>query len=120
MTCCNEQVHQGDVGTEFVILVTDCIDGVDVPVNLLEAISLQVVFRKPDNTTLIKAASYTSEASGGAGDGTDGLMSYVCVASDFDKLGRYRLQGIVTTGAGKWSSTIHQFNVEPNLLSGIS
>ena len=115
MACSNE-IHKDDIGTEFVVSIVECINGVDVAVDISTATLKEIIFLKADETTrLAKIAVFTSIASGGAGDGTDGKISYFSIAGDLDQLDKYKIQGIVTTPAGKWYSTIDSFKVIDNL-----
>lgn len=115
MACYNE-IHQDDIGTEFIVTLVECVDKVEVPVDISTASDKDIIFLKSDGSTrLTKPAVFTSIASGGTGDGVDGKMSYFLVAGDLDQLGKYKIQGIVTTPAGKWSSAIGDFKVFHNL-----
>ena len=48
-----EEVHVGDIGTEFRALVKDG----DTVVDLTDVSTLEMFFEKPDGTTVTKAAS---------------------------------------------------------------
>lgn len=111
---CNE-IHKDDIGTEFMVTVQQCINNVETPLDISSSTVREIVFKKPDGTTLTKTASYTSVSSGGAGDGTDGKISYFTISGDLDSVGTYKIQGIVTTPLGKWYSTIDSFKVKSNL-----
>jgi len=113
---CEDQIHQNDIGTEFVVIITKCINGVETPIDISTATLKEIVFLKSDGTTKdVHLAVFTSILSGGAGDGSDGQISYFTVLGDLDQLGNYQIQGKVTTPAGKWSSEIDKFKVHKNL-----
>ena len=112
---CNNEIHENDVGTEFIVTITECVNGVDVPLDISTATLKEIVFIKADGAKVTFIADWTSIASGGTGDGTDGQISYFSVAGDLTPKGAYKLQGIVTTPLGKWYSTIDKFKVEKNL-----
>lgn len=106
MATCDFDIHEGDVGTPFIITITDC-DGV---VNISTATELKIYFLKPDRTTTLTktAALYT--------DGTDGKLSYTSIADDLTPAGNWRIQGYVKLPSGEWSSEIEDFYVAANLV----
>jgi len=112
---CNNEIHQDDLGTEFLVTITECLSGVDTPLDISPTIGKEIIFTQPDGTRLVKSAVFTPITSGGTGDGTDGKLSYFTVVGDLDQVGTYKMQGVVTTAAGKWSSTIEKFKVKANL-----
>ena len=112
---CNNEIHENDIGTEFIVTITECVEGIDTPLDISTATLKEIVFIKADGTKVTFTADWTSIASGGAGDGTDGQISYFSVNSDLTPIGTFKLQGIVTTPAGKWYSTIGKFKVKSNL-----
>jgi len=115
MTVCNSEIHQDDIGTEFIVTITECVNGVDVALDISSATVMIIKFRKSDATVELHTAAFTSINSGGAGDGSDGKISYYTVAGDLDLTGTYKIQGVVTTPAGNWSSVIDSFKVKSNL-----
>lgn len=113
---CNNEIHENDVGTEFIVTIVECINDVFVPVDISSATLMQITFvRTSDGSKMVKTAAFTSIASGGAGDGTDGNISYFSLITDLTPVGTYKIQGIVTTPAGSWSSVIDKFKVLANL-----
>lgn len=115
MACTNE-IHVGDIGTEFIVTLTECDStGATVPVDVSSATSKQFKIFNPDQTVLTVNASFTSIGSGGTGDGTDGKLSYFTVSGDLDQAGKYKIQAIVAFSSGTWSSTIQSFRVKENL-----
>ena len=59
------EIHMNDVGTKFLVTVTDGTTAVDIS----SATTKQLIFQKPSGTKLTKATAFTS-------DGTDGKMQY--------------------------------------------
>jgi acyl-CoA-binding protein len=98
------QVHQNDIGTQFVITVLD--DGAVVDIST--ATDLKIYFRKPDSTTLTKTGVlYT--------DGTDGKMVYTTIAGDLDLVGNYKIQGRVEIDGGTFYTDLGSFKVHCNI-----
>lgn len=100
----SDEIHVGDVGTEFRILIMDG----DVVVDLSTAVTTQIVFRKPDLTQLIVDAVFYT-------DGTDGIIKYNTVDGDLDQSGQWRLQAYVEVGSAKYYSSIGSFRVHCNI-----
>ena len=99
------EIRVGDIGTAFQDTVKDQ-DGVIVDIS--SASTLEMVFRKPDNTAVVKTASKV-------GDGTDGEMEYVTIADDLDMPREWQRQGFVAVGGGEWRTDIKKFQVYENL-----
>lgn len=104
MASCAEEIHEGDIGTIFTINLTDC----DVAVDLTGHTSLQIIFAKPDGTSVTKTAS-------DSGTPTDGIITYTTISGDLDQDGVWRIQAKVTIPAGTFSSDIEKFRVYPNI-----
>jgi hypothetical protein len=100
----SDEIHVGDVSTVFRFTVKDGASIVDIS----DLDTLQVIFRKPDGTTLTKTATYVT-------DGTDGLMKYIIAEGDIDVAGMWRVQGRVSNSEQNWYSDIQSFKVFPNL-----
>ena len=98
------EIHMNDVGTKFLVTVTDGTTAVDIS----SATTKQLIFQKPSGTKLTKATAFTS-------DGTDGKMQYSVVTDDFDEAGSYKLQGKVVISDGTFYTDIHTFKVHRNL-----
>jgi hypothetical protein len=98
------QIHVGDIGTTLIGTVLD--DG--SVVNISSASSIQMIIKKPDQTTMTKTASFNS-------DGTDGKMKYVTVADDIDQIGNYKIQGKVVIGSATYYSSVSTFKVYCNI-----
>lgn len=112
---CNNEIHKDDLGTEFIVTITRCVNDVDVALNISSASSMIIKFKKSDAAVDSHTAVFTSISSGGAGDGTDGKISYFSVAGDLDLTGTYKIQGVVTTPSGSWSSVVKTFKVITNI-----
>ena len=112
---CKNEIHENDIGTEFIVTITECINGTDVPLDISTATLKQIVFTKSDKTKVVFPAVWTPISSGGTGNGSDGQISYTTVSGDLTPMGSFKIQGIVTTPFGQWSSTIDKFKVEKNL-----
>lgn len=100
----SDEVHVGDVGTEFRILVKDG----DTVVDLSTATITQIIFRKPDLQQLVVNADFYT-------DGTDGIIKYNTIDGDLDQSGQWRLQAYVEVGASKYYSSIGSFRVHCNI-----
>jgi len=113
------EIHVDDIGTEVLVTVVDCDtldgNGDPTPIDISSATIMLVRLEKSDKVVIEGAAAFTTVGSGGAGDGTDGQMSYFSIAGDLDLSGNYRVQGRVTTPEGVWSSSIEKFKVYQNL-----
>lgn len=105
MTIVNE-MHVGDIGTVIEVIVTDKTSGEIV--NIESATTMQIIFKKPDETTVTKTAAHST-------DGTDGKMFYTTIADDVDQDGHWKYQGYVVMPGGSWKSDVLKFYVFPNL-----
>lgn len=103
-----EEVHVGDIGTEFRALVKD---GGTV-VDLTGVSTLEMFFEKPDGTVLTKTASLVNSP------GTDGLVKYVTdSATVLDVAGTWKRQVRVKfSGSQDWKSEVKEFIVHPNIV----
>jgi hypothetical protein len=93
----------GDVGTVFRATVKD--DG--LPVNL-SAFTVELLFKRPDKSTLTAAASFQT-------DGTDGKIEYVWLAGDVNSDGWWKVQARVIESAASWRTFSGRFRVEAAL-----
>jgi len=98
------EVHQWDTGTVFQVTLSDASSAVD----LSSANSMDLIFKKPDLTTLTKEASFVNS-------GTDGKIKYSTQSGDLSVTGVWTLQAHVTLPTGNWRSDIGQFEVYRNL-----
>jgi hypothetical protein len=99
-----QEIHANDAGLNFDTVVRDQ-DG-----NLINLANGTVTyyFQKPDGSLLTTAATFVT-------DGTDGMVRYTTVATDFDQTGTYRHQVKVVIGPVTLWSNINKFRVYPNL-----
>lgn len=112
---CENEIHENDIGTEFIFTIVECINDVDTHVDISTSTSRKIFFVDIDDGRDEYDAVYTSVASGGAGDGSDGKISYFTVLGDLSPIGGFKMQGVVTTPSGKWHSKIDSFEVKENL-----
>lgn len=104
MATCADEIHLGDVGTVFRVNLVDC----GVAVDLTGYTALNIIFQKPDNSTVTQTATLFGAATGG-------VIEYTTIADDLDQTGIWRLQAEVTLPTGKWRSDIEKFRVYANL-----
>lgn len=91
------EIHVGDMGTVFRHLVTDSGSIVD----LSTATSLSMCFLTAAQTTVTVAATFTNS-------GTDGLMEYTVVSSEFlDTEGEWSWQGKIYFGSASPVQMFH-------------
>lgn len=100
-----DTVREGQTGTVFRVTIKDDADDSVVDVSNNDAIEIKA--KKPDGTTIAKAASFTS-------DGTDGQIEYQDDAGDFtDQTGSWTFWGRADlTGGGDFPSTALSYIVE--------
>ena len=98
-------VHVDDIGTIFRLGIRE--DGTEADVSA--ATTKQILFLKPDGSTLTKTATFTS-------DGTDGKIEYATIANDLDTEGEWQVQAFVILPTGQWSSTRRRFRVKSNIV----
>jgi hypothetical protein len=99
-----EEIHVGDIGTVFEIVFKDGTSTVDIS----GATVKNIIFCKPDDTTVTQAGTFTT-------DGTDGLLKYTTVTGDLDIRGLWKIQGFITTTDGSWYSSTGLFEVYSNI-----
>ena len=100
-----KEIHIGDIGTVFVLTIQE--DGTAVDVSSATA-TKNIIFKKPDATTLTVAASFTT-------DGTDGKIEYPTVSGDINISGIWHIQGQVVLSGGTFFTDIAEFEVEKSL-----
>ena len=98
------EIHKGDIGTQFTVTVQDGTTVVDIST----ASTKQLIFKKPGGTILTKSTSFVT-------DGTDGKMQYVSVDGDLSDDGVWKMQGKVIIGGNTFSTDITSFKVYKNL-----
>ena len=98
------EIHVNDVGTQFLVTVTDGSSAVDIS----SATTKELIIKKPSGTKLTKATAFST-------DGTDGKIYYTVVADDLDEVGTYEIQGKVVITDGTFYTNIQTFKVHRNL-----
>ena len=97
------EIHVNDVGTRFLATIKD--DGVVVDIS--QATSVTMIFKKPDDEVVHKAGTVLS--------GVDGQVYYDTIAGDLDEAGHYKLQAKVVLTNGIYYTDIYNFQVHCNL-----
>ena len=100
----SDEIHVGDIGTQFIMNLSD--KGVVVDVS--GATVRTIYLRKKGEATKSYTATNTT-------DGTDGDIEFLSVASTFNKSGDWEAQAYVNLPAGEWRSAIVAFHVYANL-----
>ena len=98
------EIHTYDIGTVFEVTLLDT----DVAVDVSAASSKEIIFLKPDGTSVTKTAEFGTT-------GIDGIIKYTTIEDDLDTVGGWKLQAKVTLPTGTWSSDISKFKVYSNL-----
>jgi len=98
-------IHMYDVGTVFLITITD--SGSPVDISSGTSASNVMLFKKPDGSILTKSASFNT-------NGVDGIIKYIVSGSEvLDQSGTWQLTANVNTSTGKWTATSVGFTVKP-------
>lgn len=103
-----EEIHVGDVGTEFRDTIKDGCGDAAAVVDVSSVSTKTYRFKKPDGTTIDRTASFYT-------DGTDGIVYYTTVAGDLDMAGTWKKQIILDFGTNEFRTDIQSFRVYPNL-----
>lgn len=96
------EIRQFDIGTKLILRVYDQ-DGNNV--NLEDALSLKIKFRKPNYTTVEVIGSYQDEND----------LYYITQLNFLDVVGKWKMQGVVEMNDGTWNTNIVEFEVLKNL-----
>jgi hypothetical protein len=99
-----EEIHVNDIGTVFKILIKD---GEDVQ-DISTASTKNIIFLKPDGTSVTKSGTFTT-------DGTDGYIQYTTVLDDIDLVGIWKIQAHIIMGTLNFKTDISPFRVYANL-----
>jgi len=99
------ELRVGDIGVIIERTIKDQ-DGNIVDVSA--ASTKEIIFVKPNNAKLTKAAAFST-------NGTDGKIKYVTVSGDLDGVGDWKIQGRVILAAGEWRTDIAVRHVYENL-----
>ena len=100
------EIHKGDIGTVFQFTVKDQ-DGTAVDIS--SQTTMNILFIKPDGTTLTKAGSFTT-------DGINGKFDYTILSGELDTVGNWKWQAEIVITSGSWKSDQHEFEVHPNIV----
>jgi hypothetical protein len=102
---CESQLHVGDKNFTFAVTITeDC-----QPIDISSATDIDIIFSKPDGTSVIKSAVFVT-------DGTDGKIKYITIDNDIDQAGVWKIQAVVTLGTGSlYHSAVKTFKVFCNI-----
>jgi hypothetical protein len=98
------EIHLGDVGTTFVLIVKD--NG--IVVDLSSNTGLTMYFRPVAGALLTRNAVLST-------DGYDGKMQYTTVAGDLSVSGLWEIQGYIQFGSNSWKTEVKQFQVYTNI-----
>jgi len=98
-------VHLNDSGITFKITIKDEDSNV---IDVSNATSLFINFKKPDGTILSKPAILFT-------DGTDGIIYYITNPTDLNLSGLWSLQANVVTSTSNLKTNIYDFRVERNV-----
>ena len=100
-------IHEGDVGTEFIVQVVDAVTG--DAIDLTDYTTTEIIFEKPDGTAVTKDASITDAAAG--------EITYVSEAGVLTPSGDWRLQGHVAHSGNvtDHKTEIKEFKVYANI-----
>lgn len=107
-----QEIHLGDIGTSFELtfyesVCTGTVQTIEV-VDISTATTMEIIFSKPDGTTVTQTAVFVT-------DGTDGAIRYFSQTGDLDQTGNWKVQGHVILPTGEWYSSISKFKVFANL-----
>jgi hypothetical protein len=100
----SKDIRVNNVGIRFVVTVEN--GGNTEDLSIYE--TRQILFRKPDNTIIIREALFEN-------DGTDGIMYVVSAPGDLDLAGVYRIQTRLANESVDYTTDIGQFRVSRNL-----
>ena len=102
LVTCSDTLYVGDAGVNLIIDLVDC--GTAVDLSTLN--TAEFIFKKPDDTPLVKTASVV-------GDPTNGQLGYVFQTGELDQAGRWQVQAYldITSPAFIGHSQIDEFEV---------
>lgn len=99
-----EEIHVDDIGVVFKVLIKDA----DVVQDISTATTKEILFLKPDGSTLTKTASFTT-------DGADGYIQYTSISGDLSLAGIWKIQAHIIMGALNIHTDISPFRVFSNI-----
>ena len=98
------EIHKYDEGTALTIQIKDC-EGI---VDLATATVMQIIFKKPNNTSSTVTATLVT-------DGSDGKIRYITQEDDLNVVGMWLYEAYIELGGGKWHSDVGSFRVYENI-----
>jgi len=129
-------IRKGDSDTALVLRIFDLstnaynpiVDPTPPPMNLATAVPGVDLFMRvekpgdlPDDAPIVQlipatfATATVPALPGFVGDGSDGYIEIRTTTGFLDRVGRWRLQGVIQLSGGEWSSEIIDFDVHPIL-----
>ncbi len=106
-----------DIGVEFRTI--NCLTDVEEALPIDDQTTLEILFLKPDGTTLTVTAVFTPNnppVSCGTADGTDGKATFFTLAGTLDQAGQWQYQGHVIKPSGEWWTDRIKFDVEARIV----
>ena len=105
----DDEVHQGDIGTQFLITLKTSKAVNATAVDISDATNKQFIFKRPGGTIVTVSGTFYT-------DGTDGKLYYTNGSSDSlwsaaSSVGMWEVQIRVTAGASVYTSERGQFRV---------
>jgi hypothetical protein len=83
----SHQIQKGTIGAEIILTVRDQANAI---LDISTATTKEIIFRKPDGTTVTKTAVFVS-------NGTDGKVKYTTVSNDLDQVSVWKMQARIVT-----------------------
>jgi hypothetical protein len=103
------ELQVGDVGTELTVVVYECINNVDVIVDISTETEKTITIQRPDSTLITRTAEFTI-------GGVDGSLYIVTTPTDLTLAGTYYIQAYVSMPTWTGNSDIGEFEVHTNLV----
>lgn len=101
-----EDTREGDAGT---LLGVTFVDEDGNVVDISDATTKEIVFEKPDGSSVTEDAEFTAQ------NGGDGKAHYKTVADFLKPQGEWRRQGHAVTPSGEWHTEIVVWDNRANL-----
>lgn len=100
------EIHMFDVGTTIQVTIVE--DGVAVDIS--SATTQEIILKSPKGIIKTKPSSFLT-------NGSDGIIKYLSIITDFDEEGVWRIQAhvVLLAPTGDWKSDFGDFTVFPNL-----
>ncbi len=105
----SSEIHVNDVGTQFLVTIVDSDEN---PMDISNAITKEVIFKKPSGMLVTHPATYYT-------NGSDGKIYYVSQENDLDEIGAWKIQCHIETSGivlnPNWHTNFSAFKVHRNL-----